>query len=182
MPKPYDATTKDLLETDPGAWLALVGRPAAAPVRLIEADLATVTAEADKVMLVEEADPWLAHVELQSSRDPGLVRRLLRYNVLMTGRHGHPAWSAVVLLRPEADDPALSGQFRERLPDGRTYLEFSYGVVRLWREPVAPILEGRLGTLPLAPLSAVTRRSLPGVVRRMEERLTDAEPEVRAKL
>jgi hypothetical protein len=44
-----------LLETAPADWLAFLGHPAPGRVRLIDADLSTVTTAADKVLLVEEA-------------------------------------------------------------------------------------------------------------------------------
>jgi predicted transposase YdaD len=48
---------------------------------------------------------------------------------------------------------------------------FEYEVIRLWQRPVEDLLTGGLGTLPLAPLCDVSREALPGVIRRMEERL-----------
>jgi predicted transposase YdaD len=52
------------------------------------------------------------------------------------------------------------------------YLQFHYHVVRVWQKPVEAVLTGGLGTLPLAPLADVTRPELPGVIRRMEERIS----------
>jgi hypothetical protein len=56
MPKPFDAATKYLIELRPGDWLAYLGLPRAA-VEVIDADLATVTASADKVLRVREPQP-----------------------------------------------------------------------------------------------------------------------------
>jgi hypothetical protein len=56
-------------------------------------------------------------------------------------------------------------------PHGRSSLVFEYELVRLWQRPVETILAGGVGTLPLAPLCNVSRRALPGVIRRMEERI-----------
>src|SRR5437870_6351451 len=104
MPQPFDATTKDLVEMHPEDWLEYLGLPRAA-VELIDADVSTVTAAADKVLRVLEPKPWLAHLELQSSRDRELPDRKLQYNVLLDRRHQLPVQSIVVLLRPEADGP-----------------------------------------------------------------------------
>ena len=76
--KPYDATTKYLLETDPGGWLEYVGLGRPAATSIIDADLATVTSAADKVIRAEGPNPWLGHLELQSSRDATLPDRLLQ--------------------------------------------------------------------------------------------------------
>jgi predicted transposase YdaD len=174
--KPYDATTKDLLEIAPADWLAFLGHPAPGRVRLIDADLSTVTAEADKILLVEEDPPWLLHLELQSGRDESLVRRMLRYNVLLAERHGLPVSSAVILLRSGIDFPGLNGLYRDRSRlDGREH-RFPYRVIRLWRQPVEAVLAGGVATLPLAPLARTRQRDLPGVVQRMQDRLASEAP------
>lgn len=67
MSKPFDATLKHLLEKYPQDWLRLVGIPKSTPISVIDADLSTVTAAADKVLRVGERDPWLLHLELQAS-------------------------------------------------------------------------------------------------------------------
>lgn len=109
--------------------------------------------------------------ELQASRDPALSRRLLKYNVLLHDRHDVPVHSVVVLLRPEADSPDLTGDYYYRPPQGPGRVEFGYQVLRIWQKPVEAFLEGGLGTLPLAPLSAVSVEVLPAVITRMQERL-----------
>ena len=58
MPQPFDATTKDLVEMHPEDWLAYLGLPRAA-VEVVDADVSTVSAAADKVLRVLEPDPWL---------------------------------------------------------------------------------------------------------------------------
>jgi predicted transposase YdaD len=170
MPKPFDAATKYLVERQPADWLEYLGFPRG-PVTVIEADLSTVTAAADRVLQVEEPDPWLLHLELQSSYDRDLVGRMLEYHVLLWRRTGLGVRTAVVLLRSEADQPALTGRFDLPLPEGDSDLGYSYRVVRIWERPVEELLTGGLGTLPLAPLAKVEPAALPGVVRRMEERI-----------
>ena len=54
MSKPFDATTKRLLELDPAGWLTCVGLPVTGPVRAVDSDLSTVTAEADTILQVGE--------------------------------------------------------------------------------------------------------------------------------
>jgi predicted transposase YdaD len=51
------------------------------------------------------------------------------------------------------------------------YLLFHYRVVRVWEIPPETFLSGGLGIVPLAPLGAVAEAELPGVIRRMEERI-----------
>ena len=66
MPQPYDATTKFLLEFQPSDWLDCAGLHTSANVRVVDADLSTVTTDADRIFLIEEPNPWMAHFELQS--------------------------------------------------------------------------------------------------------------------
>ena len=66
----FDATLKDLVEQYPRDWMTLLGIPRARPVEVIDADLSTVTALADKVLRVGGHRPSLLHLELQSGRDP----------------------------------------------------------------------------------------------------------------
>src|SRR5262249_12505710 len=81
MSKPSDRAAKELLETDPAAWAAFLGaiRPPEL-VSIIDSDLSTISAAADKVIRVADEVPWLLHIEFQSGRDPSLPRRLLKYN------------------------------------------------------------------------------------------------------
>lgn len=170
MSKTFDATTKYLVETRPADWLAYLGL-AVAEVEIVDADLSTVLAEADTALWVKAANPYLAHLEFQSGYDAEMGERLLRYNVLLRGLRRAPVRSVVVLLRPEADGPAMSGRVEHRFPEGDRYLEFVYQIVRVWQQPVEEILAGGLGTLPLAPLANVTEDSLPGIIGRMEARI-----------
>jgi len=79
--------------------------------------------------------------------------------------------SVVVLLRREADGPNLSGLLQDHLPSGVRYHEFLYNVVRVWERPAEEILAGDIATLPLAPIASVSSAELPGLIRRMEDRL-----------
>ena len=171
MPKPYDATTKFLVEGFPADWLAFAGLGPLGRVDVIDANLSTITAEADKVLRVDGPEPWLAHVELQVSHEASLPRRLLRYNTLLDDRHDLPTRSVVVLLRPQADGDDLTGVYRRSLPGGSAYLEFRYDVVRAWLQPVESVLLGGLGTLPMAPVSDLAGMEPAEVIRRMEERV-----------
>jgi hypothetical protein len=69
----------------------------------------------------------------------------------------------------------LSGIYRRSLPGGPDHLEFHYGVVRAWQQPVEPVLLGGLGTLPMAPVTRLDGMEPEEVIRRMEERI-DREP------
>jgi predicted transposase YdaD len=171
MAKPFDATTKDLLESDPVAWMAYLGLHPQGAVEVIDSDLSTITAEADKVFRVSGPEPYLVHVEMQSSADTTLPHRLLRYNVLLDYRHKMRVWSVAILLRPEAEAATLTGSLDLRLPDGQQVHDFRYGVVKTWRQSAEAILQGPLSTLPMALLADVPPESARTVLQRIDERL-----------
>lgn len=170
MPKPFDVTTKFLIELSPGDWLEYAGLPTG-EVELINANLETVIAEADKVMRVDSVYPYIAHFELQASFDPTILMRLLKYNVLLRERHSFPVRSVLLLLRPESDHPSITGELRFDEPD-KECLVFRYRVVRAWQQPVGAVLRGGLGALPLAPLADLSGHSVASVVRKMADRIS----------
>ena len=171
MSKPFDAATKFLLERHPADWLAFAGLPVE-EVEIIDADLSSITAAADKILRVKGPPPWLGHVELQSSYEDDMDERFHFYSVVQRWRHRLPVVTIVVLLRPEADGPTMTGELRYYRPDGECYEWFRYHVVRVWERPVEEILQGGLGTLPLAPLTDVKPDALPEVIRRMDARIS----------
>jgi hypothetical protein len=178
MPHPFDASTKYLLQVRLADWLPLIGRAVLSPVEVVDADLSTVTAAADRLLLVHEDPPWLFHAELQASYSSNLAANTHVYNTLAVRQHGVLVRSLAVLLRPDADGPNVTGVFERGFPGEPPYLVFRYQVVRVWQLPVEVLLNGGLGLLPLAPISAVGDSELPVVIRRMEERIDrEAAPE-----
>jgi predicted transposase YdaD len=172
MPKDFDPTLKVLVETSPADWLPLVGRPPA-PVSIIDADVsAVISAAADKFLRVHADPEYILHLDFQSGHDSAsLPSRLWLYNTIADYRTGLPVQSIAVLLRPEADSPQLTGQYLRSLPGEEPHAVFRYTVLRVWQCPVEQLLRGGLGTLPLAPISAVAQSELPNVIKRMKDRL-----------
>jgi hypothetical protein len=183
MSHPYDASAKHLLQTRLADWLPICGRATTAKLEVVDADLATVTAAADRVLRVREDPPWLLHIELMASRDPDLLPNLPVYNVLLERRHGILVRTVVILLRKSAEWPALTGMIQRGFPGEQPYLVFRYDVVRVWQQSPETFLNGGLGVLPLAPLSAVVEAELPGVIQRMDERIrAEASPDEAERL
>jgi predicted transposase YdaD len=163
---------KALVETEPESWPALLGRPAG-PTEVIDADIATVSGAADKVLRVAADPPYLLHLEFVAGHDAAsLPPKLHVRNGLLDDRHRRRVRSGVVVLRPEADSPRLTGAYRRGFPGEGAYLTFRYQVVRVWELAPGPLLAGGLGTLPLATVSAVTEAELPGIIERMQRRLS----------
>lgn len=169
--KPFDASVKDLVELAPEDWLVLAGYPKA-PVRLIDADLTAVSRGADKVMRVEGVERYLFHLEFQSGHDAAkLPPKLNVRNGLLEDRHDLPVRTVVVVLRPAADSPALSGVYRRAFPGEEPYRVFRYDVVRVWKLDPEALLAGGWGTLPLAPVAAKSDADVPGIMTRVLNRV-----------
>jgi hypothetical protein len=170
--KPYDATGKELLQTDPVGWAAFLGavRPPDR-VKLIDSDLSTVTAAADKVIRIEDDAPWLLDVEFPSWRDPAAPRQLLKYHALLHERHRLPVASVLVVLAADADSPAYSGRYVAAPPLGPA-LEFGYTVVRVWELDPDALLTGPLGLVPLAPVADAPPAEVPDLIRRVGDRVS----------
>lgn len=171
--KPYDPTLKTLVEIEPESWPVLFGYPKA-PTEVIDADIATVSGAADKVLRVSGDPAYLLHLEFVSGHDSAtLPSTLLMRNGLLGHRQQLRVRSGAVLLRPESDSPQLTGMYERRFPGEEPYLTFRYAVVRVWQLAPEPLLRGGLALLPLAPISAVTEAELPGIIKQMERRLSN---------
>jgi predicted transposase YdaD len=168
--KRFDATIKHLVETHPADWIAFARLPLGKAIDVVDGDVSSASAMADKVIRVMSQAPYIAHFEFQSASDPDLDERILFYNVLLRRRHRLPVRSVAILLRPQAQPKAVTGGLREAVASD-AMLEFRYRLIRVWETPVESVLAGGLGTLPLAPISAADAGVLPEVIGRMTERL-----------
>jgi len=178
MTKPFDTTPKDLVEAAPADWVASFGLSIdPAKIAVIDADVSVVTAEADKVIRVDDDQPWILHMEFQASHETDLARRLSRYNALLQRRHGCPVATVLYLLRQAANAPALTGEFEVVAPIVPAWT-FRYSVIRVWEVPVESWLTGGLRLLPFAPIAKVVKDEIPGVIERIRVRLDAEAPEV----
>ncbi len=183
--KPFDASFKDLIEDDTQAWAAQFNPFPVRAVTVIDADVATVTAAADKVLRVEDEHGMsLLNIEAEGRHAADAPGRMLLYSTVLGHRHALPVRSVLLLLRREANASNLTGILeKSREGDAESYLVFRYQVVRLWEEPLEPWLQGGLGTLPLAALTDEAEPKLGEVVRRIDERLrAEAQPAEVAKM
>jgi predicted transposase YdaD len=175
----FDVSAKELVWDDPASWLDKFGLSPGAPIEVIDSDITTLSAAADKVIRVGGAQPHLVNIELQSSHETTLARTLWFRQVALDYRHDLPVPTVLVLLRKEANSPSLSGIYERSLPDGRLTNRYDYQVVRLWNEDVESFLSAGVGLVPLAPLTAVSEQELPSVITRMADRI-NREPRPRA--
>jgi hypothetical protein len=171
MAKPYDASLRVLIEQYLPDWMAIAPRKAIGPVRVIDSDLSTVTAEADKLLYVDDPQPWILHLEPQASWDGNLEKRLSWYNGIVSYKYDCLVHSAVVLLRREADSPRLTGEFVQTFPGETPYRVFRYQVIRVWQLAANDLANGSWGMFPLALLCDDAKPQLPTLIERMASRL-----------
>src|SRR5262249_32902207 len=138
---------------------------------IVDSDATVLTTVADKVLRVGGKSPYLVNLEFHTYYDAEVVRTLWLRQAVLDHRHKLPVLSVLVLVRKQADSPRLRGVYDRRLPDGRLTNRYHYRVVRLWRENPEDYLTGGVSLVPLAPLTDVSKADLPGVIRRMRERL-----------
>src|SRR5262249_25464673 len=85
------------------------GSARAQRVSLIDADVSTVTAAADKVLRVEgDGGPWLLDIEPEARYAADAPDRLLLYSTILRQRHRLPVRSVLLLLRREANASNLT--------------------------------------------------------------------------
>jgi predicted transposase YdaD len=180
-----DSISRELIDLGPAAWLEFLGIPVPDPdqVDVIDSNVSTVTAEADKVIRIGGPQPRIVHAEILAGRDLTLQERAHWNNTLLRRRHRVPVWTTVVLLRPAADGPELTGIYEESFPGKGRSLWFAHDVIRVWRLPPEGLLTAGLPVLPLAPVSDVAAERLPEVLAAVAQRLKrEAGPELRETL
>ncbi len=142
------------------------------------------TRQVDLLFRIEAEEPWILHLEAQSTPDPSLPLRLIDYNVAAQLQNEQPVHSGILLLRPEADHPCLTGQHTVYLPASakrKPTIRIDYEVHRLWTMSVDDFLNGPVGLLPLAPLSDITLDQLASTLDTIQGRLGELNDPVRER-
>jgi predicted transposase YdaD len=173
MEKPYDPALKTLAELAPADWLPLAKRRRRR-VRVEDSDVGTIVSGAsDKLFRVFDQPEYLLHLDFEAGHFRSeLPLRLRLYNSLFEYRHDRVVLSVTVLLRPEADSPQWNGRLERGLSGEEAVSTLRYEVIRVWTLDPEKLLAGGIGTLALAPISAVTESETRGVIQRMKERLS----------
>ncbi len=176
-----DVSAKELVWDGPAAWVDRFGIGLPGPVSVIDSEITTLTASADKVLKVDAETPYLLNLEPHSYHDKDLARTLWYRHVALDYKHDLPVLTVLILLRKEANSPGLTGSYERQLPDGWLTSRYNYRVVRLWQEDPELYLTGGVNLMPLAPLTNVKEEDLPGLIHRMDRRI-NAEPKPRADM
>jgi hypothetical protein len=177
----FDATLKDLGQASPRGVLATFDTPPTLPVSLLNIDLSTVTTAADLVFGLGQPLQEIVHLDFQSSASATKHTDILVYGALLYRQYLVPVHSIVVLLRPQAAHSNLDGTVAYAPRPGRGKMDFQYEVVRLWERPVAGLLTGEVGVLPLAPLGQLPpgvdlESGLAAVIQQLSDRLLREAP------
>lgn len=173
----FDATLKDMARDCPEAFLREFDRPPSAPINLLNVDLSAVTRSADLIIGIGEPMEEVVHIEFQTSASAWKHADVLVYNALLYSHQHVPVHSVVLLLRPEAAHPNMTGRIRYATRPESGNMDFGYQVVRLWEIDAERLLKGDLGLMPLAvlgrlPEGVALSDSLAAIARRMVDRLT----------
>ena len=170
MSKSFDNTLRWLLDRYPEDWLRLIGAPGTGPVEVLDTKL-TQAFEADKVFRAANPRPHLYHLEFQATYDENLPERILVYNTLAYRQHRLPVHSVALLLRPQADGPAMTGHLARERIQGDRYLEFRYDVIRVWKLKWRDVAAAGTGALPLATLTEDGERDAATLVGELNARM-----------
>lgn len=178
MAKKNDATLKRLINLEPDIWAEFFARKFHMPMEkivVLDTDLST-SVQADKVFLMSDRAgkmPTIIHLELEAHHRLGIPEDLMRYNVLIAGRHHNkiPVRSILLLLRPIAEASDQTGTYEQSHWDAADYIRFRYNIVRLWQEPFEELLKSGPGLMPLAMLTDEALADVPEAYRRFEKRL-----------
>jgi hypothetical protein len=155
MPLRFDATLKDLARRHPGDYASTFRLGSPSDVRALNVDLSVISAATDVVL--GHGDPLRSIVDLnfQSGLDPNLAARICLYNASLYYRFGVPVHSVVILLRPAADHPHITGRLVYTSYPRRGKLDFRYEVFRIWEMPAKQLLRRGPGVPPLSVLGAL---------------------------
>lgn len=176
MPKPFDATIKDLAAQGPADFVAWIDGPTTQPVQLLNVDLSTVTTAADVVFGIGDPLAAILHLDAQASASATKHRDVLAYNVLLHRVYDLPIHSIVLLLRQQAQHPNLTGRVQYAARPSRGKMEFGFELISLWEIPADDLLDSALATVPLAVLGKLPdalslEDGLAGVIQRLRDRL-----------
>jgi hypothetical protein len=177
MAKVYDATLNSMIDQYPQKWVDLIGTLtgiAVGPATPVDSDL-SATLQADRLFLIEGDEPYLLHVELETSAALGMPKRLLKYNAAAS-KDELEVLSIVILLHRQGNPSDLTGTLECQIA-GQVVLTFHYKVIRLWELPLKFTLENGPALLPIAMLTDEAAANPTEAITRLAERLQEDVPE-----
>ena len=138
MENSYDATFKVLVDRSPGDWAEFVFGSTIGLASPVDTSLHATKEVVDRLLRVESLGrEFIIHIEFHAGHSGNAIpNRLFHYNTAVMKRYSLTTLSSVLILRKEADSPAISGGFVRSIEPFGDIHSFRYHPIRLWKEPL----------------------------------------------
>ena len=176
----FDAAMKSILRRFAPDYVGFLGLSAVGRPSVLDVDLSAVSAATDVVVGLGDPLVAIACIDFQAGRDDFIDDRVLMDQALLRHAYHVPVHSVVIVLRPDAYRPTMTGRVRYAVDPTRGKMDFEYHVVKLWEIPVRTFLDGPVGLAPLAVLARLPGRG--SVERRLEPIIREIDMKVRGEL
>jgi predicted transposase YdaD len=138
----YDATFKVLVDRSPGAWAEFVFGSSIGLASPVDTSLHATKEVVDRLLRVESLGrEFIIHIEFHAGHSGNAIpNRLFYYNTAVMKRYSLTTLSCVLILRREADSPAVNASVVHSLPEFGDVHRFRYRPIRIWKEPLERFL------------------------------------------
>jgi len=138
----YDATFKVLVDHSPGDWAEFVFGSTIGLASPVDTSLHATKEVVDRLLRVERLGcEFIIHIEFHAGHSGNAIpNRLFHYNTAVMKRYALTTLSCVLILRKEADSPAVSAAVVHSLPAFGDVHRFNYRPIRIWQEPLERFL------------------------------------------
>ena len=138
MQNSYDATFKVLVDHSPEDWAEFVFGSTIGLASPVDTSLHATKEVVDRLLRVESLGcEFIIHIEFHAGHSGNAIpNRLFHYNTAVMKRYSLTTLSSVLILRKEADSPAISGGFVRSIEPFGDIHSFRYHPICLWKEPL----------------------------------------------
>jgi len=138
----YDATFKVLVDHSPGDWAEFVFGSSIGLASPVDTSLHATKEVVDRLLRVEILGrEFIIHIEFHAGHSGNAIpNRLFYYNTAIMKRYSLTTLSCVLILRREADSPAVNASVVHSLPEFGDVHRFRYRPIRIWKEPLERFL------------------------------------------
>ena len=142
MQNSYDATFKVLVDHSPEDWAEFVFGSTIGLASPVDTSLHATKEIVDRLLRVESLGcEFIIHIEFHAGHSGNAIpNRLFHYNTAVMKRYSLTTLSSVLILRKEADSPAVSAAVVHSLPAFGDVHRFNYRPIRIWHEPLERFL------------------------------------------
>ena len=134
MQNSYDATFKVLVDHSPEDWAEFVFGSTIGLASPVDTSLHATKEVVDRLLRVESLGcEFIIHIEFHAGHSGNAIpNRLFHYNTAVMKRYALTTLSCVLILRKEADSPAVSAAVVHSLPTFGDVHRFNYRPIRIW--------------------------------------------------